>query len=420
MIQVFELLPGVTLRCFPDRRFKQGYLSIQLVRTMCREEAAMNALLPAILLRGTVNSPDLRSITLRLDDLYGAAVGALVRRIGDYQTTGLHCGFIDDQYALKGDAILAPMMDFLREILLEPVLEDGVFRKDFVESEKKNLTATIESQRNDKRIYASNQMYKSMCKADSYGIPRLGEIEDVSAITAETLYAHYQKILRRSPIEIFYVGSADPQILADLLRDLFRQIPRQPDPLPAQTGFHDGGGADFTEQLDVTQGKLCMGFVTPITLRSPDFVVMQVFNTLFGAGMTSKLFMQIREAQSLCYDIGSSYQGSKGILTVFAGIDNHQDTLVRREIMVQLDACCRGDITDGELTAAKQALIMQLQGVHDSPGSIEGYYATGVLNEMRMTPEQHMAAVSAVTQEDVARVAAMVTLHTVYFLKGVS
>ena len=90
MIDTFELFPGVTLRCYPDQRFKHGCLSLQLIRPMCREEAALNALLPAVLLRGCGSCPDLRDITLRLDDLYGASVGTMVRRVGDYQTTGLY------------------------------------------------------------------------------------------------------------------------------------------------------------------------------------------------------------------------------------------------------------------------------------------------------------------------------------------
>ena len=66
MIQTIEILPGVTLRCFPDTRFKQGCLSLQFVRPMGREEAALNALIPAVLLRGTEKSPDMRDIILRL------------------------------------------------------------------------------------------------------------------------------------------------------------------------------------------------------------------------------------------------------------------------------------------------------------------------------------------------------------------
>ena len=127
MTTTIELLPGVTLRCHPDTRFKQGCLSFSVIRPMCAEEAALNALIPAVLLRGTKKYPDLRAITLKLDDLYGASIGTQVRRVGDYQTMGLYCGFLEDRFALPGDRILAPMVEFLREVLLEPVQENGVF-----------------------------------------------------------------------------------------------------------------------------------------------------------------------------------------------------------------------------------------------------------------------------------------------------
>ena len=69
----------------------------------------------------------------------------------------------------------------------------------YVESEKQNLLWTLEAQRNDKRSYATNQMLYTMCKEDSYGIPRLGTIEDVQAITPQSLYAHYRKLISESP-----------------------------------------------------------------------------------------------------------------------------------------------------------------------------------------------------------------------------
>lgn len=419
MIKTISMLPGVTLRCFHDTRFKQGCLSIQFIRPMCREEAALNALIPAVLLRGTESAPDLRDITLRLDDLYGASVGALVRRVGDYQTTGLYCGFIADKYALDGDKILEPMAAFLRELLLQPVLEKGVFRADYVRSEKKNLIATIESQLNDKRAYASAQLMKKMCKADSFGIPRLGEVSQVKKITAETAYAHYRKVLAESRVELFYVGEAVPETVAALLMPIFESIGRSYVNLPVQTAFASCGGGEHTEQLDVSQGKLAMGFFTPITLRQDGFAAMQVCNTIFGAGMTSKLFLNVREKMSLCYDIGSGYHGSKGIVTVHAGIDCEKEATVRREILEQLASICRGEIADGELKAAKQALISSLRGTHDSPGAIESYYATAALSGQNLTPGEYMQRVERVTKEQVAQAAASLQLDTVYFLKGV-
>ena len=419
MIQTYELLPGVTFRVFTDNRFKQNCLSVQFIRPMKNEEAAYNALLPAVLLRGCETAPDMRDIILRLDDLYGASMGALVRRVGDYQTTGISCSFISDRFCLEGDRILAPMVEFLGQILFHPVLEEGAFCRDYVKSEKKNLIATIQAQKNDKRAYCSSQMLKKMCARDSYGIPRLGEVEGVRAITPASLYDHYQKVLRESPVEIFYVGQDPAGELPQLLKNLFANTDRSYVNLPPQTHFLSAGGGSYTEAMDIAQGKLCMGFSSEIDLRREDFAAMQVCNMVFGGGMTSKLFMNVREKMSLCYDIGSSFVGSKGILSVSAGIDCEKYQIVCDQIHAQLTAVCNGEITETELASAKEALLSGLRGVHDSSGGIENYYATAALSGLAMTPAEYMEKISAVDVAAVSAAAKTLKLDTVYFLKGV-
>ena len=419
MIKTLSLQPGVTLRCFADSRFKQGCLSLQLIRPMCKQEAALNALVPAVLLRGTVTAPDLRAITARLDDLYGAAIGPVVRRIGDYETTGLYCSFIADRYAMPGDRVLEPVTEFLGQLLLEPVTEKGIFRADYVKGEKTNLIAAIEAQRNDKRAYAGSQMLKKMCKKDSFGIPRLGTAAQVKKITPAAAWEHYQKILSESRIDIFYVGQAAPEAVAKALQPLLHKLDRNYVSLPAQTAYHPSPAGSYTETMEVSQGKLCMGFVTPITIRDPEFAAMQVCNVLFGGGMTSLLFMNIREKLSLCYDISSGYHSSKGILTVAAGIDCDKFDTVKAQVLAQLETCQKGDFTDEQLNAAKEAVLSGLRGVHDSPGAIENYYATAALSGLAMTPAAYTAAVEAVTAAQVAAAAATIRLHTDYFLKGV-
>ena len=418
MIETLTLHPGVMLRCYRDSRFKQSCLSIQLVRPMCRQEAAMNALLPAVLLRGCKKYPNLRAITHRLDDLYGASVSALVRRIGDYQTTGLYCAFMEDRFALDGDRILAPMMELLGQLLLDPVTEDGGFSGDFIQSEKKNLISTIESELNDKRAYAAGQLMRHMCREDSFGVPRLGDKESVEAITPTSLYAHYRQILRESPVELFYVGSAEPEIVAGLLRPLFASGQRLP--LPPQTAFHPCEGSHRSEEMEITQAKLCLGFTTPITNQAPEFAATQVFNVLYGAGMTSKLFMNVREKLSLCYAIGSGYYGSKGILTVSAGIDTDKEALTRKEIFAQLEACRTGDFTAQELDAAKEAILSSIRSVHDSPGAIESYYSTSTLSGNRFSLRDYRAAVEQATALQVAEAARSLQLHSSFILKGVT
>ena len=418
MIETISLRPGITLRCCRDGRFKQGCLTVQFLRPMGREEAALNALLPAVLLRGSRKHPDLRSITHALDDLYGASVSTLVRRIGDIQTVGLYCGFMEDRFALPGDKVLEPMLALLEELLLDPATEGGAFLPDFVESEQRNLIATVESELNNKQAYAMARMVRTMCAGDSFAVPRLGEKEDISAITPRSLWDHYEKVLASSPVEFFFVGSAESSQVAALLEPLVSRLAEGRRIRPEHKALCTAAPSDFSETMDIAQGKLCMGFVSPITNRDDRFIPMQVLNTLFGGGMTSKLFQNVREKLSLCYSVGSSYHGSKGLVTVAAGIDFDKETAAREEIMAQLTACKEGRISDMELTAAREALLSALRASMDSPGAIESYYSTAAVSGSGRSLDAYMAAVEKVTLEQVVEAARSLELHTVFFLKG--
>ena len=143
---------------------------------------------------------------------------------------------------------------------------------------------------------------------------------------------------------------------------------------------------------------------------------MQLLNQVFGAGMTSKLFMNLREKQSLCYSIGSGYYGSKGIVTVSAGIDGASRDQAQAEILRQLELCAAGDITDRELQSAREGVLSGLRAAHDSPGAIESYYSHAALNGLLMPPEACMEKIAAVELPQLARAARTLTLHSTYFL----
>ena len=419
MIQTIQLKPGVVLRHYRDGRFKTAVVSLQFLRPMCREEAALNALLSSVLLRGSKHYPDMRAITVRLDELYGASIPTLLRRIGDLQTVGLFCTFLEDRFALPGDQVMAPALELFRELILEPKLTDGAFDPEFVSSEKENLIQDIESELNDKRSYANIRMLRSMCAGDSTALSVRGDRSDVEAITPQSLYDHYRRVLRTSPVEICFVGSADIQEVAACLMPLAQSLAEDPMTLPEHTPFCPQiQPREFSESLDVNQGKLSMGFTTPITNRHPDYTAMQVFNAIYGAGMTSKLFVNVREKLSLCYYAGSAYYASKGIVTVSSGIDECNYETAKAEILRQLQLTAAGEITEAELTAAKSALISGLRSVPDSPRALENFYGTLFIAGMVNDLDERIRAVEAVTAEDVARCAASVELHTVFFLKG--
>ncbi|MBQ1741658.1 MAG: insulinase family protein, partial [Oscillospiraceae bacterium] len=190
-----EISPGVFLTYQHTEKFKTGMLSAQLITPLEKSTAAPGALLPAVLRRGTMRYPDMKSLSCALDLLYGAGVAYTVRKKGENQCLGFAASFVDEAFVPGGERLLEPIADLLGELLLDPVTRNGRFLSDYVESEKNNLIDTIRSIIDDKRDYADLRLLQEMCRSERYGIARLGEEADVRRITNQTLYRYYRELL---------------------------------------------------------------------------------------------------------------------------------------------------------------------------------------------------------------------------------
>ena len=413
-----ELLPGVFLTAVQTEKFKTGCFSINFLRPLRAEEASANALIPSVLLRGSEHCPDLRAIAARLDDLYGASIGTLIRKKGEVQMVGFYADFIED--ALAGEPVFASVMTFLGELLLQPRLEDGHFVQEYVESEKRNLANAIASRVNDKRMYATSQLVKTMCAGEAYAVPRLGELEDVEHITAEGLYAHYREVLSTSRVELFYMGRKDAEEVAAQLRHVLRELPRAAAFDAVETWQRSGRDAvrRGEERLEITQGKLAMGLRTGITAADADYPALLMLNTIFGGGITSKLFCKVREEMSLCYYAISSIEKFKGVMIVSSGVEFEKLETAEKEILRQLDDCRNGVISEYEFTSAKNYLLSDLKAALDSPGRLDDYAVGQRMAGLRGGMEELARGIEAVTPEQVADCARRVTLDTVFTLKG--
>lgn len=414
-----ELLPGVYLTALQTDKFKTGCLSVNFLQPLGQQTASANALIPSVLLRGCRQYPDMAKISAFLDQLYGAGMGTLVRKKGEIQTTGFFLDMIEDDFSLEREPVLAPMIDFMGQILQEPVLEQGRFREAFVAGERENLINTIEAQINDKRSFVMAQMLKAMCKSEAYGVARLGDEEQVRSITADSLYARYKALLAESQVELFYMGRAEQEAVAELLRLALKDLPRGKR-VPAKTQVIPKAETvrEICQDMAVNQGKLAMGFRTGCTAADPEYPALLLLNGVYGSGVTSKLFLHVREEQSLCYYAGSAVEKFKGILTVSSGIESENCQIAKEAILEQLDACRRGEIETEELESARRQILSSLRMAMDSPGRLDDFCLGQTILSLDGGMEQLMEAVSHVTKDQVVAAAEKLSLDTVYFLRG--
>lgn len=415
-----EILPGVYLTAVQSDKFKTGCFSLNLLRPMKKEEAAANALIPSVLLRGSETCPDIASISAKLDELYGASVGTLVRKKGEVQLVGFYCDYVQDEYV--DEPVFAPLMAFLAELLLHPRLENGAFPEAVVDSEKLNLENAMLSRINDKRTYAASQLIRTMCAGQPYGIPRIGEPDDLTEITAKSLYAHYRDLLATSRVELFYMGSLSPEAVAKVLQTVLADLPRAEAFVPVGTTPAPAARPvqEKTERLDVTQGKLSLGFFTDITAKDPRYPALVLAATVFGGGATSKLFTNVREKMSLCYYASASFEKFKGVLSVSSGVEFSKLETAKTEILRQLEACKAGDITDDELESARGYLVSDLKIAMDSPGRLDDYYMGQILLEQDGTMQDLASAIARVTKQEAAEAIQALRLDTIYALEGVT
>ncbi len=416
-----QLMPGVYLRAVQTEKFKTGCLSLNFVRPLTPVEAPLTALLPSVLLRGTERYPDIRAISSFLDAHYGASVGTLVRKKGEILTTGFYADFLEEKFLPAGEQVFAPVLDFLGELLFAPRMENGGFLSDAFAGEKQNLLDSIDWRLNDKRAYAMDQMLRVMCAQEAYGIPRLGNREDAEKITPADLAAYYRHLLSHSRLELFYMGRRAPEEIRQTLTHILEPLPiAEPD--AASTSVLAGGGEVryVTQTMDVTQGKLCMGFRTGLTGADPEYPAMMLFCAVFGGGATSKLFMNVREKRSLCYYVSAALDKFKGLMTVSSGIEAKNYDIAQEEILRQLEACARGEITEEELECARRSLLSSLTAFLDAPGRIDEYMLGCALSGSEIPIPTLMERLSQLTLAQVVDAAKSVRLDTVYFLKGVA
>ena len=411
-----EIMQDVFLTYLPARKFKTSRLTLNLVTGLDRATASANALLPAVLSRGTMRHPDMESLSAAMDTLYGATVDSVVRKKGERQCIGFAAGFIDDAFTPHGEKLLEPVAELMGEMLLEPVTRNGSFLAEYVDSEKANLIDAIRSLRNDKRDWADIRLMQEMCAGEPYSVLRLGDEETASRLNNQTLYTHGQALLSGSRVELIYCGSAEEKRVEDAVLAALAALPRgaQTELPPVERVQAPAQPRLVTETMDVTQGKLAMGY----RCGSDDYPAMVLANLIFGGTSNSKLFLNVREKLSLCYYASSSYACSKGILTVSSGVETKDFRRAEEEIGRQLAAVQQGDWEDWEQEGALQAIRASLLSLSDSQGALENYCLGQAATGQSEDPETMQRLLDQVTPERIRKAAQSCQLDTVFFLKG--
>lgn len=413
-----KMINGFEVCLLPDNRFKTATFTVYIRTPLDTNTAALNAVLPAVLMRGCEKYPETKDLNICLEELYGASCSFNISKQGAYQVLALRFKTVADRFA-EGEAPFLKLIEFASEILFEPLVSDGKFRESYVEREKENLKIYLAGVVNDKRKYAAQRLIEEMCKGEEFSINENGTPESVDAVNAENLYNAYLSLLENADISFYFAEQFDADAVSETLEKVLpvRKMKEREILLPKH--IKTAEQVRYAEEkAPVTQGKLSMGFRSTINRKSPEFYAMMLFDALFGGSPYSKLFLNVREKLSLAYYASSRFVSVKGLLVVSSGIEFKNFDAAKNEILAQLDEMKKGNFTEEDICAAKLDLTDALRGVSDTGAGLANFYASLAAIGVNDTLENVIDGIAKVTKDEIVYAANSVSLDTVYFLKG--
>lgn len=411
---------GMRIHVLPTKAFKTFAISLYAGVPLEESTVTSTALVPFVLRRGTASYPETTQFRERLEELYGAGFGFDIYKRGDYQIVQFRMDTINDSFVQSKESLLEESFAFLGEVLTRPLVEAGSFRASYVATERETIRKKLEAIVNDKIRYAAERCIEEMCRQEPYRLHPLGQRADLDAITPESLYQTYQSWLSGAILDLYVVGDTTPEEVEKLVTAHFGGE-RHAEPATYASGFKPVQVTEVRtveEKLDVNQGKLNMGLRTSITYKDDSYAAALMYNGILGGYPHSKLFVNVREKESLAYYASSRYDGHKGIGTIQSGIESQNYGKAVDIIRKQLDELQAGNVSELELSQTKAMIRNLLSEIQDSAFELISFDFNRQLSGKDRSAEELMGQVERIGAAEVKAAAETFQLDTIYFLTG--
>ena len=421
--KIQEIKRGIKTHMIQTNKFKTNLFAIFLSVPLNRESVTQNALIPAVLRRGTENLKTQEEISIELENMYGATLDCGVEKTGDNQTLKFYLETLNDTFLPEQENLSKKAIELLLDVVFNPLTENGNLKKEYVDSEKKTIKRLIEGKIDNKDMYAYNRCIEEMYKNKPYGLYKYGYIEDLDKIDEKNLYEAYKKLLDESKIDIFVSGNYENDDIIDVINENInvKNVKAREDKHIINTEEKERKEKvevqTIQEPKDVTQGKIVIGL--DIDFYEPDSkYAMCLYNVILGESATSKMFQNVREKAGLAYSARSTYVRQKNNIFIRAGIEiaNYEKAL--NIIKEQLEDMKNGKFTDEDIENAKKYMVAGIKTVQDEQDSEITYYMGQELSGRLIYFEDYINKINAVTRKQIDQIAKNININTIYFLKN--
>ena len=421
--QTQEIKEGIKLHTVKTNNFKTNLYAVFIATPLKRENVTLDALLTAVLRRGTKTMQSQDMISKRLEEMYGASFDCGIEKTGDNHILKFYLEAISEGFLPEKEELEQKCLDILFDIIFNPLVENNGFKEEYVQGEKQNIKQIIEGKIDNKAKYSLDRCIEEMFKDKPYGLYKYGYVEDLDKITPQSLYEYYKKLISECKIDIFCSGEIEEEKTKTIvsqneeIQSLHSRKAQYMVNNEQTEGIEVKEEQTVEEHMQVNQGKLVIGLSVNSNEENARFTT-SVYNAILGGGANSKLFQNVREKESLAYTAGSNYVRQKNSIFIRCGIeiDNYEKAL--NTIKQQLQDIKEGKFDEKDIENAKNLIIESVKSIPSEQDTEITYYYGQELSDVFMTLEEYIEKINTQSKEQVVDLANKVNINTIYFLRN--
>ena len=418
-----NLKDGIKVHFIETDAYKTDLVCLIITTALKRDTVTKTAMVPFLLRRGTEKLPDQYLINKEMENMYGAEFNCGIDKMGDNIILKFYIESINNDYALDGENILEKNISNVLDLTFNPVLENGLFKKEFLDTEKETMRKVIESKIDNKDNYAYEECISEMYGNEGFGLYKYGYVEDIDNISLEEISEYYNWLIQNSKIDIFISGKINREEIKNYLleNENIRKLKPRTENYILNNQFTEckeivEKPKEIFRSMNVTQGKLVLGLdVNSKEENAP--IVALVYNAILGGSANSFMFQNVREKASLAYTAKSSFVKQKMNIFIRCGIQIDNFEKAYELIKKQLELLKTGNFTDEDLDNAKVFLNSSISTIEEEQDTEVVYYIGQEISKTNLLPNDYIQKINDVSKEDVVKLANSVYINTMYFLK---
>lgn len=298
---------------------------------------------------------------------------------------------------LKGDTELA--LDMISDIL-----QDATFPEEELQKEREVVVQEIKQSIDTPDDIIFDYLQETAFPGQPLGRTILGPAEKVRSFTADTLRGYLASNYAAENIVVCAVGNIEHETFVKMTESRWSGYKSKTD-FRIEPQVYKGGF--FIEKRDIEQAHIVLGF-QGFRYESEDYYPGIIFSTLFGGGMSSRLFQEIREKRGLVYTVYSfaNSHTQNGLFGIYAGTGKEELKELMPVVAEEIRKVCNEKVSAKELERAKTQLkASMLMGLESSSSSAEVLARQMLLFDRVIPVEEMVSRVEKVNLEDIQNAA---------------